>query len=542
MLNVCKRLALMIALCLPSFPSLAAELSILARPGPWPVADNLVAYRGRIWFSAAVKGVDHNSADIWSFDPGTEELRFERYLFSQDAGRPSVHKGLLYWPHEDMRIGLGEGVISVTNGGKWAELFVATDDLMMHTHAAVEWKGKLVTAMAGWNSVLAASTDAGMSWTALVNDPPKTGSFHRYNDVVALDERLFVRHWQDTGLTLAEYRDGGVAAVDGWPKGRIFSALTPFAGALYALVESDSGKNELWRIATGRPERVEAAPEGLDMQHMISDGRSLWLVVRTDDGAQLWSSADGKTFTPGDTVRGGNVHSAMALAAGKIYLAGEGADGKAILWGPTDVSIVDVPDPIALPDQPREADPQFDEAAERNRLQAALSAPQNYARHGRPLHKIISMALARNPPSGFLASLLDAEVPDVDIEIFGGRFSVPARDIARWQILAAMAQRGEKTVPARLLTTRWQRQPNRPQKWFDALLIAMHAVQLSGQNDRATVDALIGRLDNSGDPFWLQSQVTGTLTAITGMDFAYDRDAWKRWWDIVKATWPQKSS
>jgi hypothetical protein len=542
MIRARNHLALFLVLFFCVCPSLAAELGVLARPGPWPVADRLIAYQGRIWFSTAVKGVDHNSADIWSFDPTSQESQFERYLFSQNTGHPVVHKGLLYWPHEDMRIGLGAGVVSVTNGVDWRDLLVPADDPMMHTHATAEWRGQLVAAMAGWNSVLAASDDAGKSWRLLVNDPPKSGSFHRYNDVAALGDRLFVRHWQDTGLSLGEFRDGHVAAVEAWPNNRYFSPLTRFAGALYALVDADDGKAELWRIDLHGAEKVDVGTAGLDMRQLISDGKSLWFIARTGNGGQLWSSADGQVFLPGDTFRGGLAHSAAAAAPGKIFVGGQGADGKAILWGPPPTTGVDVPGLAVLPEQRVGTALAFDGDAEKRRLRAVLIAPDNYQRHGRPLRKALREVLLLNPPPDFFASLLEAEVPEQDIEIFGGRFTVPARDMATWQILAAMAQNGDRSVPSELLTGPWQRQPNRPQKWFDALLIAMHAVQLSGQSDRETVDALMGRLDNAGDPDWLQSQVTGTLTAITGEHFAYDKAAWTKWWALARKNWPQKPS
>ncbi|MGI9371498.1 MAG: hypothetical protein ACR2OJ_03305 [Hyphomicrobiales bacterium] len=83
------------------------ELSILARVGPWPVTSRLIGYDGKVWFANSVKGRNHNSADIWSLDPETAELRYERHLFSQDAGVPLVHRDLLYWPYEDGRYSFG---------------------------------------------------------------------------------------------------------------------------------------------------------------------------------------------------------------------------------------------------------------------------------------------------------------------------------------------------------------------------------------------------------------------------------------------------
>lgn len=535
-------LALSLMLLLGPLPSVAAELGVLARPGPWPVADRLIVYRGRIWFSTAVKGVDHNSADIWSLDPASRKLRFERYLFSQDTGHPIVHQNLLYWPHEDMRIGLGAGIISVTNGQEWRDLVVSADDHMMHTHATAEWQGKLVAAMAGWNSVLAVSEDAGESWRPLVNDAPKTGSFHRYNDIAALGNRLFVRHWQTTGLSLAEYRNGRVMPVDGWPGNRYFSRFTPFAGALYTLVDDDSGKAELWRIDGQGPARIDVGSGDLDMRQLLSDGERLWIVARTENGGQLWSSADGAVFAAGDWFRGGLSHSAVAAAPGAIYVGGEGADGRSILWGPQSTAMMTPTTHPTLPEQRLEPDPDFDEAAASASLQRVLGDVESYRNHGRALREALQSAEAKRPPAGFFSSLLAARLPQQEIEIFGGRSSVSAADMAIWHILAAMARNGEGAIPLELLTAQWGRPTNRPQKWFDPLLVSIYAVQLTRQNDRATVNALIERLDNPGDPDWLRSQVTGTLKVITGETFAYDKAAWKNWWSSAQGSWPQEAS
>ena len=42
--------------------------------------------------------------------------------------------------------------------------------------------------------------------------------------------------------------------------------------------------------------------------------------------------------------------------------------------------------------------------------------------------------------------------------------------------------------------------------------------------------ALIGRLGGAGDPDWLDGDLVGALTALTGARFGHDRDAWRAWW------------
>ena len=95
------------------------EIPVLARIGPWPVASRPIGFDGRIWLANSVKGVNHNSADIYSYDPRSGALRYERHLFSQDAGQPLAWNGLLYWPFEDSRASLAWGEYMVTDGERW---------------------------------------------------------------------------------------------------------------------------------------------------------------------------------------------------------------------------------------------------------------------------------------------------------------------------------------------------------------------------------------------------------------------------------------
>lgn len=533
------RIALALLLSASAVAAKADELAVLARIGPWPVADQLIAYQGKVWFSTSVKGVDHNSADIWSFDPASRTTRFERYLFSQDAGHPVVHEGLLFWPQEDMRIGLGTGVVSVTDGVDWRDLFIPVDDHMMHTHASAEWRGELVVAMAGWNAALAATEDAGESWRVLANDPPATGSFHRYNDLAVFGDRLFVRHWSRTGPDLKEYRDGQLTQVPGWPQNRDFSKLVQYDSALYGIVHANDGPSQLWRITDNRAEQVHPPIPGVDMQLLANDGEALWIVGRSADGGQLWKSTGGEQFAQVATFRGGSAQSVVARAPGEIYVGGEGLNGQAILWGPLSAAAPIVNESASVPLSDQRSDPTFDVDANRALLLAHLKDLRSYERHGRPLRGAIASVLAMKPPQGFFASLLYAAMPADEIEVFGGQFKVAARDIAQWYLIAAIARNRGRSVPPELLSQRWLQRSNRPQKWFDPLLIALHAVQLSGQNDRATMDALVSRLGRQGDPDWLSSQVTGTLAAVSGEHFAYDHEAWRNWWASARASWAE---
>ena len=94
-------------------------LPVLAQVGPWPVLSQLIGFDRRLWFANSVKGRNHNSADLYSYDPRTGGLRYEKHLFSQDAGRPLALDGRLYWPYEDSRFSLGWGEFQVTDGTRW---------------------------------------------------------------------------------------------------------------------------------------------------------------------------------------------------------------------------------------------------------------------------------------------------------------------------------------------------------------------------------------------------------------------------------------
>lgn len=534
------------AASMPLQTASSAELSVLARPQPWPAADHLIAYRGRLWFSTAVRGINHNSADIWSFDPDTRKPRFERFLFSQYAGIPAVHRGLLFWPHEDMREGLGQGVISVTNGQDWRHLRFSAGERMLHTHAVTRWRGKLVASLAGWNSALVVSSDGGATWETLVNDPPPMGTFHRYNDVASAGGRLFVRHWTRSGSTLAEFKDGEVFAVKGWPEGRM-SRLTVFNDAIYAIVRVASGAKELWRATSGEAEQVGTDPTGLDIRALASDGELLWLVARTGTGGQLWSTSGNFRLKEGPTFAGGIPVDATAAGPGQIYVGGEGDDGFAILWGPNspetghgELLFAPLPEPALCPLQADDQEPSPDEV--KSRMIEALTDHDNYKGHGRGLRELILKIVAEGPPRGFFSTFLDAKLPKHSVDVFGGQFSVPAGEIATWLLTQAMGMNCERIAPLRFLAMPWHRQPNGPQKWFDPLLAAMHVIQQNRQDDFATIDALVSRLERPGDPIWLQSQVTGTLAALTGQKFAYDTGAWRAWWASARASWPDDTS
>lgn len=75
---------------LPLSSKAEPSLQVLAEVEPWPVVSRLIGFDGRLWFANSVKGRNHNSADLFSYDPDEGDVRYERHLFSQDAAVPSL--------------------------------------------------------------------------------------------------------------------------------------------------------------------------------------------------------------------------------------------------------------------------------------------------------------------------------------------------------------------------------------------------------------------------------------------------------------------
>ncbi len=50
-----------------------------------------------------------------------------------------------------------------------------------------------------------------------------------------------------------------------------------------------------------------------------------------------------------------------------------------------------------------------------------------------------------------------------------------------------------------------------------------------GQEDAATLEALVARLEDAEAPLWLKGDAVGALRAITGERFSYDAATWRSW-------------
>jgi hypothetical protein len=526
--------ALLIA-ALPTSAPAQETLSILARVGPWPVAAEPIAYRGRLWFANSVKGRNHNSADIHSYDPATRALRYERHLFSQDAGQPLVAAGLLYWPFEDSRISLGWGHFLVTNGEDWRHGTIPTAQIF-HVHAMAAAGERIIAATSAWRAGLQASDDGGVTWRALYDHPTPAGRVSRIVELASLEAAAFGALTGREGRALLKLEGDEVAPLSDWPGTQPLVAMTAFQGRLLGLVR-EAGGTAVWRSDGRTSERLAAARPDWQPVAMTAGAGWLWAVGPGEAGGLLWRSRDGIDWEAHRRLAGGRPQG-LALLDGGVYVTGAGDDGRGILWGPSGpvpISTAAGPPP-ALP-VPRE-DTALDWGAAREDLREAFADPASYPSHAPALRDRVYRAALAGPPADFFAGLLDAPMPQEPISLIGGAVTVPAQRFGRWILLWGMALAGRGHVPPAMIAAPWTAPGNGSEKYFETAPAALWAAAMIGQKDRASLDAMIDRLARPGDPDWLIGDVVGALTALTGQRFAYDLAAWEDWWRRARPIWP----
>ncbi|NNF80012.1 MAG: hypothetical protein HKN05_18470, partial [Rhizobiales bacterium] len=319
--------ALILGLIFPGQNLWAAEqLKVLAHVGPWPVIDRLIGYGGKLWFSNSVKGRNHNSADIWSYDPSSGNVRYERYLHSQDAGGPLIYRDLLYWPFEDSRFSLGWGMIEVTNGKDWAPLLVPTAEIF-HLHHLTEMNGDLLAVSSAWRAGYQRSRDGGKTWSRAYDHMTPKGRVSRFTDTVSVGGKVYSR-LRARGLTMLTVwtGDGPVREVSGWPQGSPVSALLAHKNTAYAVTRQKK-TSSVWRLSGEGANRLTPPEEAWRVMDMTSDGQSLWAVTRAGDQSKVWQSKDdGETWSVAYEFSGGFPWSIHVLD-GQVYVGGRGPDG-----------------------------------------------------------------------------------------------------------------------------------------------------------------------------------------------------------------------
>lgn len=520
-----------------SDPEPVPDLSILTRTGPWPVISQMTLFRDRLWFANSVKGVDHNSAEIYSYHPATGETRYERHLWSQDAGNPFVTDGLLYWPSEDPRISPGWGDFQVTNGEDWATGQITTAR-MFHVFAMAELQGALVAATSAWRAGLQVSSDQGKTWRKAYEHPTPQGRVSRIVDLVEVGGFLVGHLRGPEGRRMIRFDGTTLSELPGWPKDLAMSQVVRHGEEVYGLVQQDGGA-AVWRGDGERSQPITETRPGWRPFDIASDGKRLWAISDSAGGGQLWRSENGADWTLAANLRGGEPFDVIASER-MIFVGGAGEDGKGILWGLKLGDAIEDDRPLTpLPDlAPQSSKTGVVDWTERVRaLDQALSAPETYAAFGRPIRDLAYRAAISSPPVGFFDQRLATPRPSGRMNPFRDVVVEPAGDIGASILLWAMGIAGQGRVPPTMIAAPWTKPENGAAKYFDPQQAAMWAAAELGQNDRQTLDALMSRLSQPDDPLWLKGDAIGALSILTNQRFGFDLEAWQSWWQKTRPNW-----
>jgi len=500
----------------------------LARPGVWPGASHLIAYDGRIWFVNSAPFEDTNAADIYSYDPQTGTLRYERGLFTQDTGAPAVVGGKLFWPFEDPRFSMGAGEYAVTDGQAWRWRRLP-EGSAMHVHAMAACGGELVAVTGGWEGQLQVSKDGGTTWHLAATYPKGEASFSRLVRVAPFQGRCFVGASAEGRRDgkLLEWTDGRLVAVPGWPEADRADGLTVHAGLLFAW--ADSGRTQTLLAFDGKRIVPVSTPPSGPLRALASDGAYLWAVSGYNGAGALWRSRDGAVWT--EIQRFNELPISLNAVAGAVFVGTYREEGGG-LWGPrvvlpplgTTVTMFEdrSANPAATADTTKTA-------AEIRRLVSGRVEINGGL--GQVRHAFQRLAGNSDPALGHdLAALYSRVSLEGHVRLFTGE-RVLQTDLARWYMLGAMAANGHGRVPPDLISVPFSGEQNRAEKYFDLPIAAIATVGWIGQDDPETIAALIRRLDHEKDPRWLRADAVAALTALTGKRFGHDIAHWRAWWN-----------
>ncbi len=523
----------LILLICAAVPFLAAaevqRLPILAKVGPWPVASYPIRFRGRLWFVNSVKGIDHNSGDVYSLGPNERQARHERHLWSQDAGAPTIHQGQLYWPSEDSRLFGDWGEFQITNGKGWRTGAIPFGGIF-HIHAMAAKGQRLYAATSAWQGGVYVSNDRGRTWRNLYLHPRSETGFSRIVTLLPTNRGVvgLIRDRGVDGVIVVD-ADGTSRRLTDWPTNGTQEPLSHFQGKLHALVQGDDGL-ELWRENDGAARRVHRFRSGQRLFSLRSYQDALWALSNRPSGGTVWRSADGRNWRPVARFAGGQGRN---LLVGKdlLIVTGGGLHGHGIVWGR--FLSVDTKDPaLPLPDLTNPlSDNAPDWSDEAEILAAHLRDPSAYDRVGRSLRDHIFPLARSRPPIDFFPRLLNCPRPDGRLNPFRDVIVPDKGSIGAFWLLWGMGMAQTGRVPPDMIRTPWSVPANSAEKYFEPQPMAMWAAAELGQVDRDTLDALMARALNTDDPLRLRMDAIGALTALTGLRHGADFAAWQRWWD-----------
>lgn len=521
---------------------LTQPLVPLSQPGPWAEVSHLVSYGNRLWFANSMVFNNHNSADIYSYSPGSGETRMEQHLFSQSAGEPMVADDLLYWPFEDPRFSADLGEYMVTNGDQW-QWHILAEGEAFHVHAMASHQGELWASTGAWSGGVQRSTDGGKTWALVYTHPTPKQRVSRVTRLVSSGEQLFaeIMAVHERGSKVLRWQGNDFQPVDSWPNGKRVTALTAFQGYVYGVHQHPDDSYRVWRAGSASadlPVRTDPVTglNGHRIRAFAATETTLWAVSSAQEAGYLWRSEDGLDWTAVQHFTDMRPLD-VAVHQGQVYVGGRGNNGKGVLWGPSTAQTaaqirstsrqpVSLPQPVSPPLNPQQ---------QLSDLAAVLSRPDTYTAGNAQevlAKTLMPLALARDPAVGKqLTVYLNQPLPVKSAQLFEGNASAPATHVVQWYLLWAMGLNGHGQVPLELLQEPWTEPANEREKYWHPAPAAAWTVARLGRSDEGAIATMIERLTTQNDPLWLVGDFVGALHALTGEQHGYDVAAWQQWWE-----------
>ncbi len=497
----------------------------------WPAISHLIEYRQRIWFVHSSPYQDTNVADIYSYNPASGTTRFERSLFSQDTGSPVVYQGLLYWPLEDPRRSAGVGEYAVTDGHTW-QWRVMNSGRAMHVHAMEDCGDQLIAVTGSWTGQMLSRTASPDEWQLSYDYPAGKAAFSRLIDAEFFNAKCYLAGSanQDPAIRLLQMHNGQVRAVAGWPDSDRIDGLTTHNNKLYAW--ADNGPTRTLHAYDGSAIENITLPEQHRIRDLHSIADTLYMITSKGENGALWSLDRSNQFAQVSKLPFIPMSISHTTQHG-IFISSYHRNGPS-LWHFTNSGSGtenNSNNTNALLAQPVPQLSAIELEAIYTTLHDVISDPANGADRARNLRRALANPRALADPAfgEILNRLLREPIPDATVTLFTSR-QVPWKQLVHWYLLSNIAINGHGRVEPALLSTPWRDSQHRSNKYFDPSVMAIVAAGWIKQSDRATVSALINRLANpANDPLWLQSDISGALTAITSQRFGRDAARWQQW-------------
>lgn len=503
----------------------------LSQPGPWAEVSHLISYRDRLWFANSMFFNNHNSADIYSYGPDSDDTRLEQHLFSQSTGEPVVTNGLLYWPFEDPRFSADLGEYMVTNGDHW-QWHILPEGEAFHVHAMANHRGGLWASTGAWSGGVQRSSDGGKTWQLVYTYPTPERRVSRVTNLVSLDDNHLLAEIMavhERGSKVLLWQGDTFQPVDSWPNGKRVKSLTAFQGYGYGVNQNPDDSHSVWRTDGEHTEPVTAL-DGYYIRAFAATDTVLWAVSSNQSSGYLWRSDDGMNWTAVQQFTDMRPLD-IAIHDNQVYVGGRGKNGKGALWGPANFQASNTgsqQSTVALPQQTISTTAPQD-------LETILTSPATYT--GGNAQDVLATALMPSamkddPTIGKqLTSYLTQALPVKSAQLFENNASAPATHVTQWYLLWAMGLNGHGQVPIDLLQLPWNEPANDREKYWHPAPAAAWAVARLGQNDKETIGAIIERLTTQADPLWLVGDFVGALHVLTGEQHGYNVSAWRQWWD-----------